>query len=286
MAGDKKKYKQFPIDTIENGMVVLGSLIVNVVANSDKYKEYYEEAKSLLNEYGKRIDGDTKHEILIPAAEYDNINDKLLYRQREILKYLADHQDSSFSYIDVRKKFRKRGYLNTELTTELNEMLNELLDVRNWTFHNAQSMLVATMENAQRKAPDWLKSMVTIQPQVNPVVIPRITHYDILVLISLVKHAENRIKQFDTILNAMKNDYSEMYKALPNQPYLFFGRELQREVIYADRQIVSRLIDESSEATQLSMGIQKSKYDGTEESFKKWTLGEMKATLHDNVDKS
>lgn len=267
-------------------MVVLGSLIVNVIANSDKYKEYYEEAKCLLDEYGKRFDEGTKHEILIPAAEYDNINDKLLYRQREILKYLADHQDSSFSYIDVRKKIRNRGYLNAELTTELNKMLNELLDVRNWTFHNAQSMLVATMENAQRKTPDWLKSMVTIQPQVNPVVIPRITHYDILVLVSLVIHAENRIKQFDAILEAMKNDYSEMYRALPHPSYQLFDGELRQEVIYADRQIVSRLIDESSEVTQLSMGIQKSKYDGSEESFKKWTLGEMKAILHDNVDES
>lgn len=45
-----------------------------------------------------------------------NVNDKLLFRQREILQLTADHQSSSFSYIDLRKLLEKNQYLSSSLS--------------------------------------------------------------------------------------------------------------------------------------------------------------------------
>lgn len=63
-----------------------------MTVNLEKYKEYASEAESLL---------ESTQEEYVPAKEYDDVNDKLLYRQREILKFTADHQSSSFSYIGI-----------------------------------------------------------------------------------------------------------------------------------------------------------------------------------------
>ena len=65
----------------------------------EKYKEYASEAKTLLENANSEY---------ILAKNYDDINDKLLFRQYEILKLFADHQSSSFSYIDLRKLLKKR----------------------------------------------------------------------------------------------------------------------------------------------------------------------------------
>ena len=71
----KKHYKQFPLDSIEEGLQALGSLISNVMINLKKYMEYSSEFEYLLNKYGDLQKNGTK-EIYIPAKEYDNINDK------------------------------------------------------------------------------------------------------------------------------------------------------------------------------------------------------------------
>lgn len=86
--GTQKQYKQFPINDESDACVVLGSLISGVIINLEKYSEYANEAIELL----KNLD-----EEYVPAKDYDGINDKLLYRQHEILKFISDHQKSSFS---------------------------------------------------------------------------------------------------------------------------------------------------------------------------------------------
>ena len=97
--GTKKQYKQYPINDIQVACQVLGSLIVGVIGNLNKYKEYSQEVQQL-------IDRTTESAI---AKEYESINDKLLYRQHELLKYIADHQGASFSYIDIRALYEKKG---------------------------------------------------------------------------------------------------------------------------------------------------------------------------------
>lgn len=88
--GTKQQFKQFSITCAEDACLVLGMLISGMTVNLEKYKEYASEAESLL---------ESTQEEYVPAKEYDDVNDKLLYRQREILKFTADHQSSSFSYI-------------------------------------------------------------------------------------------------------------------------------------------------------------------------------------------
>ena len=92
--GSKQQFKQFTINSIKDACLALGMLISGVVVNLEKYKEYATEAELLL----EKTDGE-----YVPAKEYESVNDKLLFRQREILKLTADHQSSSFSYIDLRK---------------------------------------------------------------------------------------------------------------------------------------------------------------------------------------
>ena len=74
-------------------------LISGVVVNLEKYKEYATEAELLL----EKTDGE-----YVPAKEYESVNDKLLFRQREILKLTADHQSSSFSYKEEMQWMSKR----------------------------------------------------------------------------------------------------------------------------------------------------------------------------------
>ena len=130
--GTKQQFKQFSITCAEDACIALGTLISGVSVNLEKYKEYASEAEALLESINQEY---------VPAKEYDDVNDKLLYRQREMLKLTADYQSSSFSYIDLRKILEKNKYISSPLSEDVAAILSELLDVRNCTFHNPQSLL-------------------------------------------------------------------------------------------------------------------------------------------------
>ncbi len=91
-------------------------------------------------------------------------------------------------------------------------------------------------------------------------------------LASLAIHTEERIEQFGSVLQAMKTDYQEMYDSIENKPFLLSPGGFSSTVQYIDRHGVSRLTDMSSDISQISMAIQKSKYDGTDEKFKEWVV--------------
>lgn len=200
--GTKQQFKQFSITCAEDACLVLGMLISGISVNLEKYKEYASEAESLL---------ESTQEEYVPAKEYDDVNDKLLYRQREILKYTADHQSSSFSYIDLRKILEKHKYISSPLSEEVSAILSEFLDVRNWTFHNPQSLMVAAKEAAHKDIPDELKEIAQVTPQLNPVLIRKICRYELVMLASLTIHAQKRIEQFEKVLRSMKADYQEIF---------------------------------------------------------------------------
>lgn len=75
--GSKQRYKQFAINSAQDACIVLASLISGITLNLAKYKEYALEAEDLL----QNLEGD-----YIVAKLYDDINDKLLFRQHEMLK--------------------------------------------------------------------------------------------------------------------------------------------------------------------------------------------------------
>lgn len=269
--GSNQQFKQFSINCVQDACQVLGMLISGVIVNLEKYKEYSLEAISLLEKTDSEY---------VSAKEYDDINDKILYRQREILKLVADHQKSSFSYTDFRKLIEKSQYIASPLSQETLDILSELLDIRNWSFHNPQSLMVAAKEAAEKSIPKELIGIVNITPQLNPVLINKIDKYELIMLASLVLHTEKRIKQFEIVLSSMKADYQEMFDSIGDKPYLVIDQGVSTEVQYIEVHTNSRLSDFNSDMAQISMAIQKSKYDGTEEKFNEWVfrLGEGKAT--------
>ena len=261
--GSNQQYKQFNINTTEDACLALGTLISGVGANLNKYKEYTKE----LEEVSAEIEDE-----YISAKTYDDINDKLLFRQREILKLIADYQKDSFSYINLRNQLKKDSYLSSELSQEVSELLKEFLDIRNWSFHNPQSMLVAAHEVANKSIPEELKGIAKVVLQLNPVIIPNITKYETVKIATLYLHAEKRVSQFEEVLESMKNDYQELFDSLENKPLLATHKGLSQKVQYIEKDTISRITDQRDDIAQISMAIQKSKYDGSDESFSDWAI--------------
>lgn len=271
MSKGKNFYKQFSLDSIDKGLLALGSLISYVTINLIKYKEYFSELEGLLDKYCMQLENSTR-EIYIPAKEYDDINDKLLFRQRELIKFTADESNDSFSYLNLRKRLVKFKYLQRPLDTEVSQMLNTLLKIRNWSFHNPQSSLVAAYECATKGVPKDLSDFAKIESQLNPVIINITTQYELSMLFTLMIHVESMINQFELILKNMKIDYSEMYEKTEFKQFHFKNGRLTQEVIYLENPRICRLNDMSTDVIQLSMAIQKSEYDGSDESFEKLVM--------------
>ena len=93
-------------------------IISDVVVNLKKYKDYAIQLNVLCEKYAK-VSNESEDEVLIPANEYDDINDKLLYRQRELLKCIADCQKASFSYSTLRKLLTKNKLLSSPLEDKI-----------------------------------------------------------------------------------------------------------------------------------------------------------------------
>ena len=261
--GIKQQFKQFSITCAEDACIALGTLISGVSVNLEKYIEYATEAEVLL---------ESTQQEYISAKEYDDVNDKLLYRQHEMLKLTADHQSSSFSYIDLRKFLEKNKYISSPLSEDITAFLSELLDLRNWTFHNPQSLLVAAKEAAYKRIPDELKEIAQVKPQLNPVLIPKINRYELLMLASLTIHAQKRIERFKKVLGNMKTDYQEIYDSIEEKPILMTTQGMSAEVQYVEMNHTPGLSDYNSDIAQISMAIQKSKYDGSDEKFNEWVV--------------
>lgn len=262
--GSKKQFKQFEMKSIEEACLIMRGLLVPVITDIGKYKRYSQEAIELLDKCNAVAS--------IPGEEYDSIHDKLLYQQRELLRFIADNQSSSFSYKMVRPMMEKRGFLKRTLEQDKLEILNELLNLRNLSFHNAQSMTVADLEIAKKSLPQELAGIAEVRPILNPVFISKIESYSKDMLEGFIAHNAIRLKQFETILDEMKTDYQELINALPDESYMITGMGFGREVQYIEQKITELNPDKAgSNIVGLAMGIQKGKYDGTDEAFAKCT---------------
>jgi len=261
-----RELKRFEIKTQEEAMMILGTLIAAVKVNLERYVEYQNELELLVTKYEPL---NTDKETLIPAKEYENINDKLLFRQREMLKYCSDHQKDSFSYMGVRTSFVKKGFLKRELEIQVSEILNDFLDIRNWSFHNTQSEYTASREVALKGMPEFLKGFATIIPQINPIVIDKTVNYDFIFIVSSLIHADETQKRFSLVLQSMISDYKEMYMSLENRPILLPG---DGSIQFYERSLTKKFFDHATDSTQISMAIQKAKYSGTQEDFNKYAI--------------
>ena len=255
---DNKQYKYINISPALDGLELLCTLISQISSNYEKYQEYSREAYNLLE--------NTKSKY-VSAKEYDDINDKLLYRQREIIMLFAEQQTDSFSYKSTRDLLVKKGYLKDDLSEDIKQLLNEFRDVRNLTFHNTYSKLIAGREAYEKSIPEELKGLVKVKPRVNPVVILKNTEYSTLVLSSLCVHTTKRINQFDKLLDAMKKDYQSIYSQVPISFENIDCGITKATVDYVIKEQVVEYESISSDAIQVAMAIQKGKYDGSQEKF-------------------
>jgi len=265
------QFKQFTINTLSDALLVLSTLISSSISSLNKFIEYSKEAVFLREQY-QDID-------LIPGDVYEAVHDKTLFCQHELLEYLADEASDIFSYKPLRKFLVKKGFIIRLLDQDIVEILNELHTIRNWTFHNVQSRLVAEREAMWKTIPSEYVGVVKIEPQLNPIIVVKNRAYTKDMLESFIHHNLTRSAQFSIILKEMKRDYQDMYDQLDDPKVVSgFGTQLLVdgcESITPVRTMVYEQIQGSrgneSDVPNLSMAIQKGKYDGTQESFDKHT---------------
>lgn len=274
----KIDYKIYPIDSVEKALYILSCLISDVIINLDKYCLYHDEILSLIE---KAIDKTTEdiENVVIPEKEYNDIKDKIMYRQMMLLKAIADEQKSSFSYKHFRKFLKDKGYIKNGLGEDINGLLNELLKLRNWTFHNAQSNYSASKEVAKNNLHKQHINNLEMRPMLNPIIINYYTNVSLEEAISLYWHLEKRIVTFQKILSKMKQDYIDIYKSseCSKQGYNVIFFHGKTELFGQDNiQFKINKIDKPrdiygpiGQISQLSMAIQNKEYDGTSESFEK-----------------
>ena len=137
---------------------------------------------------------------------------------------------------------------------------------------NIKSMLTADLEIAKKSIPPELTGIAEVKPLLNPVVIRKVKTYAWAMLADCIIHNGERADQFDAILTEMKKDYQEMYESLPDAQFMMTSDGLTREVQYMEQIIENQNPQKAgSSIATLSMGIQKGKYDGTDESFERLT---------------
>ena len=261
--GSKKQYKLYMIESAKDALLVLSTIIIPVIINLEKFNKYSDEAALLTERY--------KPGDMIPADIYEGIHDKLLFRQRELLRYISDHQNASFSYIEVRDILTKRGYLKRSLPSEVQEILTELLNIRNWSFHNTQSKLVAEKVVTNKSIPKEIADAIEILPQLNPLIVRKTSSYPWEMLASFIKHNVIRSDQFEAVLREMKADYQRMYDEYADSSFMFVCGKLSRDVQYIEVNTPYNMNGIDANIASLSMGIQKGQYDGTDKAYEKLT---------------
>lgn len=200
---------------------------------------------------------------------------------------MADEAKDIFSYKSLRKWLMNHEVegsmiITRQLDIDSAQILNELHEIRNWTFHNVQSKLVAAREVMERQAVEMERNFgirPTVTVQLNPIVIESYTSYTMSMLESFIHHNITRYVQFKTILDEMKRDYQDIYDMLDNPEIVAFPAfetlvkncESAFPVKVAFHNCVCGVTDKDSDVANLSMAIQKRKYDGSNESFDKHT---------------
>ena len=130
-----------------------------------------------------------------------------------------------------------------------------------------------------------LRGDAKIVHQVNPVIIKDIVGYTVEKLASFIYHLESRIRQFEMILSCVKNDYQdttytdalkgdyqELYDSIKIKPMIISPGADMFKVQYCRQKVISGIDDFGSNIAQISMAIQKSKYDGSDDKFNEWVI--------------
>jgi hypothetical protein len=144
-----KNYKRFSLDSRIKFMKYLNRLICQVYPKLDRYKKYKKEMEEITYSH---IEFDENYKIKsttnITAYEYESINDKIHNISMELVKFIGDRANDSASYLKFREMIEKNtiGVPFNKLSDEINEHLKEINNLRNWMFHNPESLYVSEEE--------------------------------------------------------------------------------------------------------------------------------------------
>lgn len=277
-----KNIKQFPMEKKEDYLFVLQGLYINIYRNVEQYKRYKEEALSIYSQYVDIKDEKVIAAGNIPRCVYEDINNKIQNVSKNLILYTADDSADSMSYRMFRRIFNKHNKFDLKLEDDkdLDTQLQELLNLRNWMFHNPQSVLVANKEvfdkERERQEQEYLKnfpeevrkflkpsfdySLINIQYE---------NEYEPNYLLSLYVHSDGRISIFEKILEKMKKDYT-----------FILGKEVKvTETVLRNPM---RLAGDKLAIANLSMAIQKKQYKGNDD--KKYDEITLKQARYENLE--
>lgn len=252
-----KALKVFSLDSKEKFTRYLNALIHEVYIQLKKYEQYKEELSVIIMAH---IDFDENNKIVdyrdIDSNVYESIDDKLHNISMNLIKKIGDCSNGSYSYFKYRKLIEKNklSLSYSKLSDEVRDYLKEINDLRNWMFHNPESILNADLEMYKANIPKEFRDYIQVKLIENPIKVVSYELYSLKWAISLELHHEKRLDMFQKIFNSMKKDYE-----------LLIGERL---IIQENRAYKRELLDYSSEVVQLSMAIQKKKYKGDEKQLK------------------
>ena len=245
---NKRNYKNINFNCKDDYLSALYSLISLTVQDLNRYKKYNSNLLAYLISLGE-------NDKYIPNEVFEEWEDKIQNRSRSLLMDFVDEASTGFSYVMFRKIIKKTEYKLNDLDEGVEAHLRELRDVRNWSFHLAQSNFVACREMFMKSVtPEFQKYVMY---QFNPIKIEKNISASVLLLWSLFYHTEKRIEIYDELFGCMIADMETL-----------LGEKLNFIEVVNPR---VEFWGNGTALAQLSMAMQKKKYDGSDESYEKIT---------------
>lgn len=245
-----KDYKQFNFNSKEDYLYVFYNLITQayqLLLRYEKYQFGLEKDLLLLEE---------QKAIYINEGIYSEWHDKVLAVSRGLITLFVDDASGGISYVKIRKMLDKTTYKLDSLDVSIQKELDELRDVRNWSYHLPQTNFVAMKEVLYKNVPEDIRKCMTYS--FNPIKVSIVEECNIQMVESLYLHNRRRIEVFDKLLGCMITDFEKLLGEkvsiieIPEKPL--------------------ELIGDSLAAVQLSMAMNRRKYDGKNETYEKLTF--------------
>lgn len=246
----KKNYKNLNFNTKKDYLVASYTLIGEINYSLNRYIKYGNKLETFI----KTLSEEEVH--YVSTEEFQEWKDKIQNVSRELIMFFVDDVKTGFSYVKFRKLIEQTEYHLDKHQQDIKDDLKELSDVRNWSFHNPQSKYVAQNEFVVKGMPEILRQKNVYN--FNPIKVGYTEKTSTACLASLNIHVEKRTQIFLRLLKAFKHDFETL-----------LGEEVRIEWVKED---AAELINYPTMVAQLSMAMQKRKYDGSDEQFQRITF--------------
>lgn len=245
-----KDYKQFDFNSKDDYLFVFYQLISRSYQLLRRFKKY----ESDLEKYVLSLEKDNVE--YIDDEIHSEWHDKILSVTRGLITVYVDDVKGGLSYVKIRRILGKTEYKLEPLGEEIQKELDELRDVRNWSYHLPQTDLVAMKEVFYKSIPkEWHQF---VEYNFNPIKIGITKKCSTSIMVSLFLHTERRKAVFEEIFKCMINDFESL-----------LGEKVS---IIEVQEKPLELLGDNLSTSQLSMAMNRRKYDGSDESFEKITF--------------